>query len=359
VTTSAVLWVAAGLALSFSAIAAPPRVVTQTGTPSAPALLDRYERGDYDAARALSRLDAAGWTAFTGSLEAGGSVWIRQSPAPALDRRRLVAVSFALEAASVVLDSPSRLLARRILGWACTEIRPATPGDEVRTWYRASVVLLERAEDWDLLLGTGAGGELKSGHLAHAREALTGDPRLALAAVVAEEGRTWGAAAVSLRALVRRNGKSAIGPDLSDLAGRFAALTTAPDVGPEAAFRLAMTNIRRGQIDLAALSAIEPGTRDPFVVYLCRLVTGAILEEQGSSDAVARYRSALEAVPRAQSATALLVSALVARGALEESRRLSEELFSGPPAPDPWQQYRTGDGRFWPQHLAALRTALR
>ena len=353
---SAVRLVAAGLVLSFMAIAAPTRVATQTGTPSIVTLLDRYEHGDYDAASGLARLDTAGWTGFTRSLEAAGSAWIRQAPPQIPDRRRLVAVSFALEAASAVLDSPSRLLARRILGWACAEVRSAAPDDAVRAWYRASIVLLERAEDWDLLLGTGGEAELKDGHAAHGRMILGDIPSLRLSAAVGEEGRSWGGEPANLRGMVRRIPGASRVRDLDAIAQRFSALTSAPEIGPEAALRLAITDLRRGQVDAASFAGVADSARDPFVLYVSRLVGGAILLQQGKpADAISSLRQALMLVPRAQSAGVLLVSALTSTGALDEARKETEVLIAGPAPPDPWRQYRSGSGRHWPQALRDLR----
>ena len=359
-TMPAIRVAAAGLALSLAATAAPVRVASQTAAPSAVALLDRYERVDYDAAASLSRIEATGWVAFAGSLETGGSAWIRQAPAPALDRRRLVAISFALEAASVVLESPARLVARRILGWACTEARIAAPGDEVRAWYRASIVLLERAEDWDLLLGTGADGELKAGHLSHARAALGDDAPLRLSAAVGGEGRSWGGEPANLQGMVRRLPGASRAGDLDPIAEHFSALTSAPDVGPEAALRLAVTNLRRGQVDAAAFARVAQSSRDPFVLYVSRLVGGAILlQQRRPADAISSFRDALTQVPRAQSAGTLLVSALTSIGALDEARKEADVVIAGPPPADPWRQYRSGSGRQWPQALRDLRARVK
>ena len=349
-------FVAAGLALCFTAVASTARVTTQTGRPSAIALLDRYERGEYDAATDLSRLDTAGWTAFTGSLEAEGTTWIRQAPAPAGNRRKLVAVSFALEAANAVLDSPSRLVARRILGWACAEIRTAAPDDAVRAWYRASVVMLERAEDWDLLLGTGGAGELRDGHLAHVRMAVGDALPLRLSAAIGDEGRSWGGEPANLRGMVRGTAGTSRAGHLESIAQQFSALTPAPDVGSEAALRLAITDLRRGQADAAAFAGVARSARDPFVLYISRLVGGAILlEQRRTPDAIPSFRSALMLVPRAQSAGVLLVSALTSAGALDEASKEAADVIAGPAPADPWRQYRSGSGRHWPEALRDLR----
>ena len=110
-------------------------------TPSITSLLDRYAQGDFNAAD-WSRLDTAAWGAFAAALETAAPVWVQQGPASDSLRRRLIANSFALEVANVALDTPSRLVARRILGWACANVRRAPANDDARVWWTASVTAL-------------------------------------------------------------------------------------------------------------------------------------------------------------------------------------------------------------------------
>lgn len=322
---------------------------------SVQALLDRYAQGEFNAAD-FSRLDTAAWTTFAATLETAAPVWIEQSGASLSARRRFIADSFALEVANVALDTPSRLIARRILGWACADIRRTPASDEARAWWTASVTALQRGEDWDFLLGIGGEGELKDGHLAHARAAIGDDTNLALAAAVAEEARSWSGVPANLQALVRRQVSTPPRIDLDAVGARFAALTSAPDVGPEAALRLAMTELRRGQVDPAPFSRVAKAARDPFVQYVAELVGGAIaLQQQRPADAVASFRHALALMPRAQSAGTMLVLALNSTGAIDAAREQTEALLTGPPAVDPWRQYRLGAGRDWPRVVLQLR----
>lgn len=320
-------------------------------------LLDRYAQGDHGAAD-QSRLmsDTAAWMAFAANLETSAPAWIQAAPPSETDRRRRIVAAFALEVTSTVIDSPSRLVARRILGWVCAEVRRAPLDDSARAWWRASTVLLERAEDWDLLLGTGGDGELRDGHLAHVRAVLGDAPPLRLSAAVGEEGRSWRGAPANLQGMVRRLPGASRAAHLDAIAEHFSALTPAPAVGSEAALRLAITDLRRGQVDAAPFASVAQSSRDPFVLYVSRLVGGTIqLQQRRPSDAISSFREALTLVPRAQSAGVLLVSALTSIGALDEARKETEAVISGPAPPDPWRQYRSGSGRHWPRVLRDLR----
>ena len=328
-------------------------------TPSITSLLDRYAQGDFNAAD-LSRLDTAAWGAFAAALETAAPVWVQQGPASDSLRRRLIANSFALEVANVALDTPSRLVARRILGWACANVRRAPANDGARAWWTASVTALQRGEDWDFLLGSGGDGELKDGHLAHARAAIGDDPALAFAAAVAVEGRSWTGVPANLQAMVRRVAATPPQVDLGAVAAPFRALTSAPEVGAEATLRLAITELRRGQVDAVAFSRVAQGARDPFVQYVAELVGGAIaLQQQRPSEAIASFRQALVLMPRAQSAGTMLVLALNSTGGVDAAREEAEALVTGPAAVDPWRQYRIGAGRHWPGVVRELRERLK
>lgn len=121
-----------------------------------------------------------------------------------------------------------------------------------------------------------------------------------------------------------------------------------------------MTELRRGQIDLAPFSRVAKASRDPFVRYVAELVAGAIaLEQKRPAEAVSSFRQALALMPRAQSAGTMLVLALNSTGAIDVAREQAEDLLAGPPAIDPWRQYRLGAGRDWPRVILELRERMK
>ena len=323
--------------------------------PSVPLLLERYARGE-DAAADLARLDAQGWNAVLAGFESAVPSWMQHgSPAEAAHRRRLAA-AFAIEATAVVLESPNRLMARRILAWICPAMRRAPLDEFTHAWWRASIVVLQRSEDWDLILGTGGDAELKDGHLAHARAAYGTDAWLDLAEAVAREGRSWAGTPANLTALSRAGAPAGRVEELERLARAFAALKAHPALWNEASLRLAMTNLRRGQPDPASFAGAARSASDPFVASMGWLMSGVILQQQGSVDAaIASYSRALGAAPKAQSAGTMLVAALASTGRVAQAREQAEALLGGEVAPDPWRQYRLGAGRDWPLVLQALR----
>jgi hypothetical protein len=160
--------------------------------------------------------------------------------------------------------------------------------------------------------------------------------------------------------MVRRAAAKPTQVDLGAVAARFSVLASAPDLGQEATLRLAMSELRRGQVDVVAFSRVAKGSGDPFVQYVAELVGGAIaLQQQRPTEAIASFRQALVLMPRAQSAGTMLVLALNSTGAVEAAREQAEALVTGPVAVDPWRQYRIGAGRHWPRVVRELRERLK
>ena len=102
-------------------------------------------------------------------------------------------------------------------------------------------------------------------------------------------------------------------------------------------------------------------SRDRFVTYLAHYFAGQALERlHRPADAETSYRSALVAVPRAQSASFSLAALIAARGSRAEAAALVTESVSASPRPiDPWRVYGEADDRFWPSLIATLRREIR
>jgi hypothetical protein len=367
--------------------------VTAVGAQAPPVggILDRYARGDFDTASALaSTLTAPG---AIRSFENQARRWIEADRA-GVGRRRLTVAIFALDAAQQLVSAEGWESARDLLAWSCTQLRLNTQPDPAeRLWHLAAIATMQGAGDWLLVAGrmsaTGrapaSGGnqterELGQGHLSHAMARFPSEARFGLAAVVAADIRQWevgnfgrdpnlrtGILAGEIdREYLDGLRATAIGKtqvervvELQIVGEKYAALTKDPGVAGEAHLRAALVRFRLGErtAALTHLAEVHRATNDPYFLFLAHLFTGAIRERQGmESEAIAAYRAALGVVPRAQSATSLLVGRLASAGRQAEAATVAEAFFAGgPPPADPWLTYRFGDGRL----MASLMTQLR
>jgi tetratricopeptide (TPR) repeat protein len=132
----------------------------------------------------------------------------------------------------------------------------------------------------------------------------------------------------------------------------------APELAAETSVRRAFLLFRVGQPRpaLDALAATSTPT-DPVVGYWGGLIQGRILDALGQpEDAIAAYRRAAALFPGAQTAKLALATAQLGLGHRDDAWRLAAEARSTPDRPiDPWWQYWSGDLRFVPQWLPALR----
>jgi hypothetical protein len=360
---------------------------------------DKYAGGDATAVREFARTANEKQVK---TIEDQGARWINANPT-AHARRRLAAAAFVLEVAREWQGSQNWFLGRRLISWACHEFRstkePPERGEQL--WYLASVALIGGAEDWWFLIGRSAFADAKKagkapvddelfrGHLAHALARFPNDPRFALANAVSIESLSWEvgglgrdpnqrgiiAGQIAPEALGRTvldwdessaGGKAAkrgvtAGPGVTEVqrvAMRYASLASQPPVAAEANIRAGLVSYRiaNNEQALGHLLQVPRLTEDPFLVHLSRLIEGVVRERQGrDDDAVAAYRAALQAVPRAQTASTMLAARLIKMGRLTEAAQVAEEFFSGPTVVDPWRLYRLGDFRSWPSLMEQLR----
>jgi tetratricopeptide (TPR) repeat protein len=364
--------------------------------------LDKYAGGDAGLPQEFARTSGEKQVK---AMEDHAGRWINANPT-AHERRRLAASAFALEVAREWQGTPNWNLGRRLISWACHEFgsRKAPPERGEQLWYLASVALIGGAEDWWFLIGRSAfadakksgkapvDDELYRGHLAHAFARFPNDPRFALAKSVSIESLSWEvgglgrdpnqrgiiAGEITAEALARitndwddsgtaiqrtqkaKSGQTT-GPgiyEVRQVAQQYATLANEATVAAEARIRAGLVSYRIANNEQAIghLTLVSQLTTDPFLVHLSRLIEGVVRERQGrDEDAVAAYRAALEAVPRAQTASTMLTARLIKMGRLADAAKVAEEFFAGPPVMDPWRQYRLGDFRSWPALMKELR----
>jgi len=393
----------AGLVLVVAAVAAgfPPhqQPARRVSAPNVPEALQRYEDGEYDAAvadvAATADLDL-----LRQRLNEHGKVWVT-ARASAQARRRLILASVALEAAAANLEQWRS--ARHLVEWGCELLRDGgKPTAGERQWHLAAVALIEEAYDWVFLVGVApyqADWDSKRGkaanHLRHAEGRFPDEDRFRLARAVAEEMKAYGPGdsrhpvwvdprdtparewpprlrfpADEAERVIRLAALHRYPPPLSAthsialwrVAQQYHDLLARPAVAPEAHLRLGFTYLRLGRMDLAEpeLAAAIRLADDVFVRYLGYCFIARMRSEAGDgTEAISAYRSALDLVPRAQSA-ALPLAALLAGG---PSREEAFELVAGalrpPLVPDPWRLYGAGDARRWSALATRLREATR
>jgi hypothetical protein len=376
--------------------------VTRGQTPrpaSVTEFLDRYAAGQFEAVVEALAGDL-NFSDLLVQLRRDGPKWIDAAGAESRERRELVAVTFALEAARAdewhewkwiwkppemtVPGAPGAKGAPGVQGgpplgggpgyqppnvlywrpaplfieWACERLRrDKTPRPIERWWQLAALAVAQRSEDVHFLVGDpnigrgfdmiGEIGNLQDEikHLDHVYDRFPHEPRFLLAQGIARE-RQW--------------------PEEGFKA--FATLAEDPDVGGEAVMRLGALLMRPSRVDrnrldhaLEAFARVEDLTRDPYVIYLARFFTGQLMErERRLGDAMEMYRSAVAAWPHAQAATMSLASLMFDVGRRVEAQTLAGDMLAArPPATDPWRAFAHADDRFWPQLVGGLRAEIR
>jgi hypothetical protein len=390
-------------------VGADPRAGAQKGLEpfSVTALLESYMRGDATAAaRFATQVDKG---KAVRAFEDEGRRW-----APGPGKRHLIAAAFALDVSQRWMGTDDWRWGREMLGWTCGQLASTPLPDPIeRLWHLAAIALIEGSDDWLFLTGrlpnaprpagTGRNAtdrELLQGHLTHAIARFPDEPRFRLAAVVAADTRAWEIGGFG-RDLNTRNGiiageidrdyldrlkngqiladdgsrRSVPGAthiaevhlnkvgDLRQVAARYAELTRDQTVAPEAQLRAGLVAYRLAD-RAGALQHFQKtleDARDPYLVFLANLFSGVVREREGDSDtAIEDYWAALNVVPRAQSATSLLIARLINTGQQKQASAVADGFFMGGEVPsDPWRTYRLGDFRLFPVYLAQLRAALR
>jgi len=349
------LWRLATVVLMLLAM---PRLVgAQELTLSVMDVLDQYDRRQALAVDALSRIEHLG--TIEDALRLDGDHWVNAMGPKDAPRRRLVAATFALEAARVAMEE-EWLIGARLVEWGCEELRKQkTPLPAERLWHRAALALIEGTYDFEFL--TSASNARRKGpthHLSHVKARFPDDISVVMAnAFLATEPRIVG------QSNHLWDQQPSIVPGET-----VAALKTAvaiPAVASEAHVRLAFLDLMANRFDtaFAHLDAADAAPADPDIAYLSALFRGwAFARQKETGEAIAAYRRAVASVPDAQTATLALGVALYAKGDREEASNLVEHAMVATDPHvvfDPWLLYGYGDFRLWPRLIAELREALR
>ncbi len=339
-------------------LAAMPRVAgAQTLTLSVMEVLDQYDRHQDLAVDALKNIEHLG--TIEDALNAEGDKWVNALGPKEAPRRRLVAATFALEAAGIAMDE-EWLIGARLVEWGCGELRKQkTPLPEEVLWHRAALALIEGAYDFEFL--TNPMNFRRQGpvhHLDHMKGRFPDDSSIVMAraylatmpAILSPSNNLW-------------DDGGSIVP--GETVARLTDALKVPSLAAEAQVRLAFLDVMANRFDTAYahLDAADTLSPDAGVQYLSALFRGwAFARQHKMDDAIAAYRRAVAAVPDAQTATLALSAALYAQGDREEASTLVEHTLTAVDPHDvidPWLLYGYFDYRRWPTLIAALREALK
>jgi tetratricopeptide (TPR) repeat protein len=318
------------------------------GAPSIPALLDRYQKGEFDAAVQIAA--AADAEQVRAPFIAAAEAWLARDARDIINRR-LVATAFATEVAHARL-AYDNLALMVLLDWARQEWHKGPPTPVEGVWTRAAVALIERGGRMSAnRINDRPGGNftLTSSRkfLKEAFARFSEDPRLQLAEVA------W------LPMLEERMGTPP--PPRSRTARGLERLAGDPDVGPAALVELGYMKFVDKDFESARrLTAQASNAKEPWTRYLAHFLGGVIAERQGRyQDALRDYVAALEDVPHAQSATIALVPVLLRSNQADAAFELvSRSLNDRPDGDDPWRLFAYGDYVRWPVLIADVRKAI-
>ena len=385
-------FVAITIVCAVAVCASRPNALAQSKGYDIPGWLDRYERGEYDAVLAEA------WAArdiktFGKQLAELTPRWAAAKGPESIDRRRLIAATFTLEAVRPtmvrVMPTVGSPVGAPILEWACQLMRSTpTPLPAERWWHLAAVALIERSHNEYLLTGyldprakSHPFGPVRN-HLQHSAARFAEEPRFTLAALRSREvnitggkyfwlsrppapaSRTGDAARIAMQleewwTIVERRDA----PERRRLIAEYNALATVDAVRAESQLRAGVLEFRLGNHEAALdhFRHVEPSTQEPALVYLSRFFRGKVFERLGrTAEAEAEYRSALRAVPLAESAATALSASLFLRDVRDEASELIDAMLTTRPTPvDPWREYWCGDCRLWSKYIDRLRAELR
>jgi tetratricopeptide (TPR) repeat protein len=361
-------------------------------------------------------------------LTRAAPAWIAAAGAEASARRRLIAAAFALELAYLRQGVPWRARYPLIV-WSCELLRrQPTRLPAEHWWHLASMAILEDSEDWRHVLGVAKvpmpptvhprdvpfinqadREEFIDGHVDHVAQALPTEPRLRLADLHYAEYLTFlpdiegplgiggqqtsSGVLASLEDLLKNRSRASLALQALDprevkdlltrvrripqIVSRYAALAPEESLRADAELRQGFLRLRLEEWDvaLAHLEAVPRSTREAPLVALSHHFRGWIFEQTNRREAaIAAYRDALTAVPRARSVSLLLAAQLTQVGQLDEAYALMDAALKARPAPDrrlitmaashdapidPWLRYKRGDALLLTTFLERLREALR
>jgi len=319
--------------------------------------LELYELGDPEVIKLVATPRQIGSIEL--ELIKGAPAWIKANGPREAPRRRLVAATFAIEAARHGLETIDGWRSLTLMEWASTELRvDRTPLPAERFWRIAVVAMLA---DW---LGQFPVTSITAGetpltwfekHLGFSEQRFPKDPRWLMARAFITELR-------AIQSFLQRpllEGKVLIPNDVVLL---YEAAAKTPAVEAEANIRLGYIWLTGGEPDRAIdlLTRAATSTDENDLQYLAHLIRGWALTRLGRhGDAVAAFRRAHESQKDGQTAVLWLANGLFLQGQREEAVSLIDGSLKSATETDPWHVYYRGPFRLWPSMIQQLREAIR
>ena len=351
-------------------------------TPQDPvaAAVDRYARGDYDAAIAALPTSLTVAEFLTG-LER----WTAAGEPAARERRGRVAATFGLDAVWTItrtIDRPYRenwdawgrstpsgadrvrlanpLASSYVPRWSVTQLGATGPVDAIdRTIWLAAVGIMENGSAWQVL---------RDDVLPLAQKRLPGDPRLRLAEILSRTNHDLGTLRLTTAfdrddLLQDEDFPSSVTRRIPAAIRAFETLLDDPGLAGEVELRIAYLEIRRREWPLALqrLDRARARLAEPILLATTDFFTGFVHERLKKPDAaIDAYRRAHAIVPTMYNLTARLAALLYLRNEREDAYAILDRAFNARIAPQELLvSLERADARFVPAHLAELRAALR
>jgi hypothetical protein len=334
-------------------LVASPQPAGQGGASSSiQGLLDRYQKGDFTSVSQLTTTTDP--TQLQSSFIGAAESWIARNPSDVVNRR-LVATAFAIELAHarLAVDNPTLIV---LLEWGKKEWRKGAPSAAERVWTRAAVALVERGgrvseerskgdDPMSKILRSNGRLPWSDAFIGDAAGRFSDDARLQLARMLFVRGGLKGSATPLER------------------------LAEDPEIGSDVLVQLAMYSFHDSKqgdkrfeevkrlADQALRRAVEPWT-----IYLAHFLAALSNENQGrAQDAIREYLAALDAVPRAQSASLALAQVLLHGTQADTDAAVAlvtRSLAERPDGEDPWRVFEYGEYIRWPVLIADVRKAI-
>jgi hypothetical protein len=306
--------------------------------------LELYALGDPAVIRMVAEPRAIG--SISAALARDGAAWIRANGPAETSHRRLVAVTFALEAVRHVFENLEGAAAVEMLRWASGELQQESkPTEAERLWRRGAIAILQGAVALQSV----------DSELNIAKSRFPTEPRWLLI-------RAWHTELSSRKVLRPSPLDGVIELPVSVIRAYEDALR-APETRAEAATRLAYLRCASGRVDLAIDLATQGATltTEPDIRSLAHLIHGWALTRGGRpADALVQFRAAHESMPASQSAALWFAQSLFLVGQRTDAESLVDETMrTGLGELDPLRMYPRGDFRLWPALIAELRRAIR
>jgi tetratricopeptide (TPR) repeat protein len=372
VALSGVALVAAAVGQDSRRISTPPDGTTPSPRAFTDAL-ERYARGDHDAARALDCRYL-----IAGDVITSAGAWIQSAEAERASHS-LTAAAFATEVAWWCTQTreyddrratdPARsrhsdalkaglfspLGVGPVIAWAVATMPEEAPPLVAQAWWPATMGVLQKAAHWRQVLAS----------VTRARAQAPG-PRWRLVETLA---RTDGYVAPPASVpgarfdVLRADARPPSPGDASRAIREFDALRDDPTLSAEADVRAGLLHVRRRAWD-EALRRFELAvgtTSDPFLIATAHYLSGWSYERLKQSDqAIAAYQRALAIEPAMRNVATLLATQLFLSDRRDDAYPiLARALDARTAPPDLLATLERGDARFVPGYLDAMRRALR